>query len=948
MEHAPVLDDATDPRADPTRTRAIPALFDKVSSCGELDVGAASDPEVPELASLCVARSGSGSGSVSSSLAGLQCGSSCAEKVPPGAEQTLTATPAAGSTFAGWSGACTGTAPCVVAPSLGASVTARFNASGAPAGWEEQALAAPSEREPFLPGSVAAVTFYNVALSADGNLRAKTIFDEHESECNYADSDTGGIFIERDTLAGWVSEGRLTAPSLGNGEAARWANCSDYGALTELSGDGSTLLVAPNMEQVGASNSDFRCVAFVYRHEAGGWKLDGTLFPPGVGVEGSPDAHGCGHFGIAGAISDDGDIVAMLETSSVDVFTRTPGSGWSLAQHIALPAGPGCQGSLAPRQLAMSGGGTSMLVGDPECAGSRPPAVGRVYAYTRTTGSSWSLAQVIEAPEQQSQNNFGNSVAISDDGDTATVQVGPNVTGLSRDADAVWVFEWVGDHWQAEQRLAAPVDEEGAALECPAVIENGLRIVCVAADTVGLDSRQGVVYFFERPPAGWGVPASAPMSMFASEGAAGDRLGHAGYLGWASLAVAADGSLVDATISPINLATHLYTDNRIGYEFIAPMPPAPTISGLSATAGTVASQVTITGASLRGATRVSFGGGEASQYRIDSATEITATVPEDAKAGSISVTTRAGTATSIQQFTVLTSLATTASPAVAVGEAIQDSASLLGGSSPTGTISFELYAAGDSECHRPLLAQPLSVSVTSDGLYTSPPLSWDTPGAYQWVASYSGDAHNAAVEGACEEPSEQVVVKARTSLAQSASPSVVAGETIQDSASLAGGSSPTGTISFQLYAVSDTVCSQPLLSEPLSVSVAGDARYTSPALLQGTPGDYQWVATYAGDTYNAPASGACEEPDARVLVKERSPAPTILAESASQPTPTGVLLSAAVDPGGQLAAYHFEYGLDSSYGSSTPKHKSPPGKTKSRSARPRSRDCSLETPTTTG
>ena len=163
-------------------TRAIPALFGKVSSCGELDVGAASDPEVPELVSLCVARSGSGSGSVSSSPAGLQCGSSCAEKVLPGAEQTLTATPAAGSTFAGWSGACTGTVRCVVAPSLGASVTARFDASGTPAGWEERVLTAPKEREPFLSGSHVSLTFYNVALSADGSVRAKAIFDEHESE----------------------------------------------------------------------------------------------------------------------------------------------------------------------------------------------------------------------------------------------------------------------------------------------------------------------------------------------------------------------------------------------------------------------------------------------------------------------------------------------------------------------------------------------------------------------------------------------------------------------------------------------------------------------------------------------------------------------------------------------------------------------------------------------
>ncbi|HEY3830459.1 MAG TPA: S8 family serine peptidase [Solirubrobacteraceae bacterium] len=906
--------------------RAVPALFGEVSSCGELDIGAASDLEVPELASLCVTRSGSGSGSVSSSPAGLQCGSNCTEKVTPGAKQTLTAMPVAGSTFAGWTGACTGTATCVIAPSLGASVTARFNAAGVPVGWEEHTLTPPNEREPYLSGSHVPFTFYDVALSADGSVRAKTIYDVYENECSDAASDSGGVFMERDTPTGWVSEGRLTAPALGSDEAARWANCSDYGALTKLSGDGSTLLLAPKMDQVAAGSGGFRCAAFVYRHETGGWKLDGTLFPPGVGVEGSPDLQGCDYFGVAGAISNDGDTLAIRKASSVDVFTRTSGSGWTLAQQIALPAGPGCQESIGPKQLAMSSDGASMLVGDPSCAGSGPQSVGRVYAYTRT-GGSWSLAQIMDSPEQQLQNSFGSAVAISGDGDTATVHAGPNATGLSRGADAAWVFERVGERWQVEQRLTAPVDEEEATLECPSIIENGLRIVCVAIDTVGLDSKQGVLYFFERPSAGWGVPASAPVRMFATEGAAGDQLGHAGSLGWASLAVTADGSLVDATISPVNLADKLYPEDRIGYEFLAPMLPAPTISGLSATAGTVASQVRITGTNLRGVTQVSFGSGEASQYRIDSATEITATVPEDAQTGPISVRTRAGSATSSQQFTVLASLSTTASPSVAAGEAIGDSASLLGGSSPGGRITFELYTAGDSECHDPLLAEPLSVNVTGDGVYTSPVLSSDTPGVYEWVASYSGDAHNAPAQDACQEPSEQVVIKARPSLTQTSSPGATAGEAIHDSVSLADGSSPTGTIGFQLYALSDTSCAQPLLPEPLSVSVTGNGPYASPPLLQGTPGAYQWVASYAGDTYNAPAKSACEEPDARILIKEVPPAPKILTESASQPTPTGVLLSAAIDPGSQLAAYTFEYGLTPSYGSSTPETQLPAGGT---------------------
>jgi len=52
-----------------------------------------------------------GSGSAGHQRAGrINCGSTCAQSVMPGSARTLTATPAIGSTFAGWTGACSGTA----------------------------------------------------------------------------------------------------------------------------------------------------------------------------------------------------------------------------------------------------------------------------------------------------------------------------------------------------------------------------------------------------------------------------------------------------------------------------------------------------------------------------------------------------------------------------------------------------------------------------------------------------------------------------------------------------------------------------------------------------------------------------------------------------------------------------------------------------------------------
>jgi len=76
---------------------------------------------------LTVTRSGPGTGTVTSSPAGISCGSECSQDYPQGATVTLTAVPASGGMFQGWSGACSGSATtCTVTMSASKSVNARF------------------------------------------------------------------------------------------------------------------------------------------------------------------------------------------------------------------------------------------------------------------------------------------------------------------------------------------------------------------------------------------------------------------------------------------------------------------------------------------------------------------------------------------------------------------------------------------------------------------------------------------------------------------------------------------------------------------------------------------------------------------------------------------------------------------------------------------------------
>jgi len=76
---------------------------------------------------LTVSKAGSGSGTVTSSPSGINCGATCSASFAAGTMVTLTAAADAGSTFTGWSGGgCSGTGTCTVTMSADQAVTATF------------------------------------------------------------------------------------------------------------------------------------------------------------------------------------------------------------------------------------------------------------------------------------------------------------------------------------------------------------------------------------------------------------------------------------------------------------------------------------------------------------------------------------------------------------------------------------------------------------------------------------------------------------------------------------------------------------------------------------------------------------------------------------------------------------------------------------------------------
>jgi len=238
------------------------------------------------------------------------------------------------------------------------------------------------------------------------------------------------------------------------------------------------------------------------------------------------------------------------------------------------------------------------------------------------------------------------------------------------------------------------------------------------------------------------------------------------------------------------------------------------------------------------------------------------------------------------------SISTSAEETVSAGDEISDSATLSGATNDAGgTITFRAYGPGDDNCDGTPAFVSDPVAVSGDGTYGPVSFVPDTAGTYHWIASYSGDAKNAATAGACGDDGENDTVnKVNPSISTDASADVTIGGSISDTTTVSGGLNPTGTVSFALYAPSDADCSNdPIFTSndrPLSGGQATSASFTPTEV-----GTYHWIATYNGDANNNAVSGKCGDPNESVDVNPTQPTITTSLVSGAQ---SGATISIAL------------------------------------------------------
>ena len=213
--------------------------------------------------------------------------------------------------------------------------------------------------------------------------------------------------------------------------------------------------------------------------------------------------------------------------------------------------------------------------------------------------------------------------------------------------------------------------------------------------------------------------------------------------------------------------------------------------------------------------------------------------------------------------TLVTTPSQTAFPLGTSSPTLTDLATLAGGVNPTGTITFTLHAPGGTS-----VVDTETVAVNGNGNYTTPtgytpPKSGTVTGTYQWTAAYSGDGNNNATSDQGGTAEQTTVSPAGPSITTTAGGTVPlgSGAKLTDSATLSGGYSPTGAITFRLFAPDGTT-----VVDTETVTVSGNGTYSTPTgYVPTVAGTYQWVAAYAGDgNNNVTSTNLGDEPEKAV------------------------------------------------------------------------------------
>ena len=320
-----------------------------------------------------------------------------------------------------------------------------------------------------------------------------------------------------------------------------------FGWSVSLSADGNTALIGATNDDIGANS--FQGSAYIFVRSGSSWTMQQQL----VANDGTENEY----FGWSVSLSADGstaiigvpsdEIDGFVNRGSAYVFVRS-GSTWTQQQKLESSEAPsdGGEEDNFGQSVSLSGDGNTAMVGayndDHEIGVSN---VGSVFVFNRT-GGTWTETQLIIPVDGEDGDQFGTAVSLSADGSTALITaVSDDINGAENQGSA-YIFIRAGNTWTLQQQLTAS-DGQAGDFFGPKVSLSGdgsLALVGAPYDDILTNNSQGSAYLFERSGGMW----SLRQQFLSSDGAALDHFGD-------SVSLSADGStaLIGAPADDIGL-----------------------------------------------------------------------------------------------------------------------------------------------------------------------------------------------------------------------------------------------------------------------------------------------------------------------------------------------------------------------------------------------------------
>lgn len=316
----------------------------------------------------------------------------------------------------------------VSATAISAGSALVFVRSGAT--WSQESVLLPSVRSRNQRFGLA------VAMSADGTRVLVGAHGDSGTGINSAGS--AWVFVRVGTA--WTQEAMLLASDAGEDDQFGWS--------VALSADASLALVGAHHDDTtqGGGSGSVR----VFVRAGSTWTEGATLLPT--------NAAAGDQFGTSVALTADGsralvgapldDTAAGSNAGSVRTFVRS-GSSW-IPEATLLAAGAE-SGDLFGASVALSADGTRAVIGAWLDDYFLDDLEGSARVFLRT-GSSWTEEALLRPGVRQRSSRFGTSVSMSADGQHALVGA-PLVDPAS--AGSAWLFSRAGTTWTEEARLLA-------------------------------------------------------------------------------------------------------------------------------------------------------------------------------------------------------------------------------------------------------------------------------------------------------------------------------------------------------------------------------------------------------------------------------------------------------------------------------------------------------------